>query len=171
MKNAQLPSPVTFQTQDSKESNTTETRDGTATPEEGRPSQIRHRTPFSSPHRLIGIASPPAETQAFSQIPVSNGLSSQVKDEVEEGVWGYLIPLDDRFGGTLVLRERSACPVDRGKMLKKAVKGSKKKDQFEKQEAMYEETKINGIAAGGYLIGRHPECGNYPNVTQLFPRG
>lgn len=154
MKNSQLPSPLTYQT-----STGTEPRDGTETPPEGRPSQIRHRTPVSSPRHVNAIASPPAETQQFSQIiPTRTGLSSQVKDEEGEGVWGYLIPLDDKFGGTLVLRERSACPVDRGKMMKKA-RGGNRKDQFEKQEAMYEATKINGIASGGYLIGRHPECG------------
>ena len=30
---------------------------------------------------------------------------------------------------------------------------------FEKEEEAYEETKLKGIASGGYLIGRHPECG------------
>jgi serine/threonine-protein kinase CHEK2 len=30
---------------------------------------------------------------------------------------------------------------------------------FEKEEEAYENTKLKGIASGGYLIGRHPECG------------
>jgi serine/threonine-protein kinase Chk2 len=31
---------------------------------------------------------------------------------------------------------------------------------YEKQEEKYEEEKVkNGVTSGGYLIGRHPECG------------
>lgn len=30
---------------------------------------------------------------------------------------------------------------------------------FGAEEEAYEETMIKGIASGGYLIGRHPECG------------
>lgn len=33
------------------------------------------------------------------------------------------------------------------------------KDEYRKQEEAFEETKINGKVASGYLIGRHPECG------------
>ena len=28
-----------------------------------------------------------------------------------------------------------------------------------KEEQGYERSKINGVPSGGYLIGRHPECG------------
>lgn len=30
---------------------------------------------------------------------------------------------------------------------------------FAAEEDAYEETKLKGIASGGYLMGRHPECG------------
>jgi len=33
------------------------------------------------------------------------------------------------------------------------------KDEYRKQEEAFEETKIDGKVASGYLIGRHPECG------------
>lgn len=83
-------------------------------------------------------------------------------DEVREGVWGYLLPLDAKYGSSLVLRKRSACPVpkemsDFGKDTGKRQTGHGK--DFEKEEEAYEETKLKGITSGGYLIGRHPECG------------
>jgi serine/threonine-protein kinase Chk2 len=43
-------------------------------------------------------------------------------------------------------------------------KNGKGKD-YEKEEEAYEQTKLRGIASGGYLIGRHPECGEYFNVV------
>lgn len=33
------------------------------------------------------------------------------------------------------------------------------KNTWKEEEEKYEETKINGKVASGYLIGRHPECG------------
>jgi serine/threonine-protein kinase Chk2 len=30
---------------------------------------------------------------------------------------------------------------------------------FAAEEDAYEQTKFKGIASGGYLMGRHPECG------------
>lgn len=30
-----------------------------------------------------------------------------------------------------------------------------------REEEAYERTKVKGVASGGYLIGRHPECGKY----------
>jgi len=87
-------------------------------------------------------------------------LSYEVEDEVGEGVWGYLIPLDHKFGDTLVLRRRAACPNPKANAAM-MTDGKKKagRTEYERQEQRYEETKINGFASGGYLIGRHPECG------------
>jgi serine/threonine-protein kinase CHEK2 len=138
-------------------------KEATATPPEGRPSQIPHRTPEGSPSRGTGFASPPGDTQAFSQfVHPKPALSEDVDDEVKEGVWGYLLPLDAKYGSSLVLRKRSACPVpgdmsNFGKDTGKQQTGNGK--DFEKEEEAYEETKLKGIASGGYLIGRHPECG------------
>ena len=79
-------------------------------------------------------------------------------------MWGYLIPLDQKMGGTMVLRKRSACPMPSldsgfGSGAKGRGKPSKSPARFQEEEEQYEETKAEGIAAGGYLIGRHPECG------------
>lgn len=138
----------------------------TASPPEGRPSQIRHRSPGSPiPNTQEGLSSPPADTQAFSQfISQPKGLSHEVVDEEAEGVWGYLVPVDKVFGDTLVLRSRAACPAPYpsgqfGKGTKKRSKGQEKVD-LKKEEVSYEATKkVHGFPAGGYLIGRHPECG------------
>ena len=157
IKNNQLPSPVTRD----ESTATTRSKEGTATPPEGRPSQIRHRTPpSSSPTRNIGLASPPGDTQPFSQaLNPSDALSSQVGDEEAEGVWGYLIPLDHKFGQTLVLRDRAACPLpDSKKTLKQKPKKNAPKSGYSKQEEEYEEKKAKGFPSGGYIIGRHPEC-------------
>ena len=158
-----LPSPLTHQ-----ESTTTEEyKEATVSPPEGRPSQIRHRTPLSSPSH-VGLSSPPSDTQLLSQyyIPPKT-LSYEVDDEEAEGVWGYLVPLDHVFGDTLVLRARAACPApypsnsfgqghdDRAKGMQ-----GKAPRSYVQEEGDYEKTKrALGWPAGGYLIGRHPECG------------
>ena len=157
-----LPSPLTHQ-----ESSTTEAyKEATVSPPEGRPSQIRHRTPVSSPSHP-GLSSPPLDTQPtqpFSQF-IYPPKSVDVEDEEAEGVWGYLIPLDNIFGETLVLRKRSACPAPYP--ASGFGKGSDERGErgcgsvnFNTEEADYEKNKRNfGFPAGGYLIGRHPECG------------
>jgi len=81
-----------------------------------------------------------------------------VEDEDGEGVWGYLIPTDERFGDVLVLKTRSACPVPKN-MLNSDGERSVGQETLAEEEAKYEETKKNGLASSGFLIGRHPECG------------
>lgn len=156
-----LPSPLTHQgstaTEDYKEL--------TVSPSEGRPSQIRHRTPAASSPPNPGLSSPPGDTQAFSQFPhLKVPLSHEVEDEEAEGVWGYLVPIDSVFGETLVLRTRASCPApypdkDFGKGTKKRGKGAGGTN-YRKEEVDYEANKRKlGFPSGGYLIGRHPECG------------
>lgn len=162
-----LPSPLTH-----KESTVTD-RELTASPPEGRPSQIRHRTPPTNNaqngyNSEGGLSSPPSDTQPLSQFlyPGESRLSYEVDDEEAEGVWGYLVPIDDVFGETLVLRSRSACPAPYpsgtfGKGSKKRGKGQAN-SKLNKEEKDYEADKIEyGFPSGGYLIGRHPECGEY----------
>jgi len=153
-----LPSPLTHL-----ESTTTEEyRGATITPPEGRPSQIRHRTPTSTP-QLQGLSSPPSDTQPFSQfIPLPQALSYDVEDEEAEGVWGYLIPLDSKFGDTLVLKKRTACaaPTPCSGFEGGAAAQWKEGNDFVQDEEEDEENKrALGFPAGGYLIGRHRECG------------
>ena len=166
-----LPSPLTH-----KESTATEVdRELTASPPEGRPSQINHRSPNSPLIHCTqgGLSSPPpSDTQAFSQflIPPTT-LSHDVEDEEAEGVWGYLVPVDSVFGDTLVLRSRSACPApypsgDFGKGTKTREKGQTGVKSFVQEEEEYENEKaMSGFPAGGYLIGRHPECGMLQHST------
>lgn len=169
-KNSQLPSPLTH-----KESTNSaeEWKEGTATPPEGRPSQIHHhRTPLASPPSQR-FFSPPNDTQVLSQFPYSQakGETWEVDNEEEEGVWGYLIPLNKSLGDTLVLKKRSACPMSSAQ--NNLGKGSKKQsgkpdspEELIKQEEQYEARKSNDSPAGGYLIGRHPECGKLFRVQQ-----
>ena len=160
-----LPSPLTHQ-----ESTKSEySKELTASPPEGRPSQIRHRTPpkDSSPvHYTQGLSSPPSDTQAFSQFVIPpKARSHEVEDEEAEGVWGYLVPVDPIFGDTLVCRARVACPAPYPSS--HFGKGTTKRDlapteiaNYVDEEKLYEAEKLSsGFPGGGYLIGRHPECG------------
>ena len=145
-----LPSPITHQeSTDSSQAY----KEVTATPPGGRPSQIRHRTPDRSPELPSVLSSPPQDTQAFSQFAnPKTALSEYVKDEEKEGVWGYLIPLNAEYKEPLILKKRSSCPevpvLD--KLGEASDPGSAKKGADAGKE---------GHASGGYLIGRHPECG------------
>lgn len=159
----QLPSPVTHN-----DSTATEAyKEPTVEPESGRLTQISrrgHRTPPPSATSHNGLTSPPfdpSDTQPFTQSQhPANGLSHEVEDEEGEGVWGYLLPLDHKSGDApLVLRKRAACPVPKSNPLKPDGRQRVGRKAYKKEEEKYEETKKDGIAAGGYLIGRHPECG------------
>lgn len=159
-----LPSPLTHQ----ESTRSDDYKEVTASPPEGRPSQIRHRTPISSPpyNTQGGISSPPSDTQVYSQfVPPSKSLSYEVENEEAEGVWGYLVPVDAVFGNTLVLRKRSACPAPYprggfGKGTKERAEGKTGVEDFGNEEKGYEHDKrILGFPSSGYLIGRHPECG------------
>ena len=164
-KKSHLPSPLTH-----RESTTTEDyKEATVSPPEGRPSQIHHRTPISSPSQ-VGLSSPPSDTQVLSQYYVPpKSLSYEVEDEEAEGVWGYLVPIDHVFGETLVLRARAACPAPypstgfgKGDTSRGKGKSGASAKNYVKEEKDYERNKRTmGFPAGGYLIGRHPECGMY----------
>lgn len=151
IKHGQLPSPITH-----KESSASDGyKEGTASPPNGRPSQAV-RSPKG------GLSSPPSETQAtqaFSQFAYPpNNRTYAVEDEEGEEVWGYLVPMDDQSDKVMVLRRREACPVPTkltGQPKRKPSKG-----EYKGQEENYENEKSeNGVPAGGYLIGRHRECG------------
>ncbi|KAI4149921.1 MAG: hypothetical protein LQ340_004369 [Diploschistes diacapsis] len=169
---AQLPSPVTHQS--TATDPTSGSRHGTATPPEGRPSQIHHRSPVSPTSQLL--SSPPQETQPLSQfVNPSQSLSRDVLDEEAEGVWGYLMPLDSTAGDTLVLRKRAACPApvpgDFGTGVKKRVTEPAERLKFEEEEELYERRKCkSGFPASGYLIGRHPECDRVLHLPTISNR-
>lgn len=153
----QLPSPVTHLTD-----NDDNYKESTAEPPEGRPSQVTHRTPEETFSQAQRFSSPPQDTQAFptQHVDPNAPLSDEVEDEVKEGVWGYLFPLDTINGGRpVVLRRRSLCPhkkdVASSIGTKEKIKGALQ------QEEEYEASKTKGAPSGGYLIGRHPECGKF----------
>ncbi|KAF0332437.1 serine threonine-protein kinase chk2 [Colletotrichum asianum] len=138
-------------------------KEPTATPPEGRPSQVNHREKDdnSQSQAHTNLSSPPQDTQAFSQYPADNKdvLCDEVEDEVKEGVWGYLFPLDTKYGKCLVMKKRAACPMpDKLEAKETEPVDRKGKSPLKKEEEAYEKTKIKGVASGGYLIGRHPEC-------------
>ncbi|KAG6192444.1 hypothetical protein E4U10_004195, partial [Claviceps purpurea] len=109
------------------------------------------------------LSPPPQDTQPHSQyLDRHPALSDEVEDEVKEGVWGYLVPLDPKYGDKpFVLKRRNACPLP-DSIAEAAANGKDggSKEKFSPLEAAeaYERTKISGNASGGYLIGRHAEC-------------
>jgi serine/threonine-protein kinase Chk2 len=150
-----LPSPRTHQ-----DSNATDDfKEGTATPPSQLPGDPTRQV--RSPRGQTGLSSPPSDTQPFSQFSYPpHNRSYAVDDEEGEGVWGYLVPLDYRSGEPLVLRRRTACPVPQSKVGRTSGKERVSSKEYERQEEEYETEKVNhGVTAGGYLIGRHPECG------------
>ena len=101
-------------------------------------------------------------------------LPEEVEDERKEGVWGYLLPLDPKYGDKpLVLKKRTACPLPDAAVAAKdsSDKASKGKSSALRAEEAYEATKIKGVSSGGYLIGRHPECGTLKCAIELEPLG
>lgn len=158
----QLPSPLTHLSADESSSLF---KEGTATPPEGRPSQVLPRgdDAYSQLQGFSqGFSSPPQDTQAFSQAIVdpNEPYSKDVKDEVKEGVWGYLFPLNTTYGGKcVVMRKRAACPLPN--TVEDAVPKNNGKEALKKEEVNFEKKKAEGVPSGGYLIGRHPECGKF----------
>lgn len=119
----------------------------TATPPES-PSQGRQQSPHNEFSQTI--SSPPGDTQALSQFVYPPRAFADDEDEDAEGVWGYLLPLDDKVNGAFVLKQRNGCS---GREEQSQDKPGKKPDS--RKEA------ANNRAPGGYLVGRHPECGEY----------
>lgn len=158
MKQGQLPSPIT-----QKGSTATEDfKEGTATPPTDQSSTGAYSQSVLSPKRNAGgLSSPPQDTQPFSQfVYPPNSRAYAVDDEEGEGVWGYLVPLDTRSGDVLVLRRRAACPVPSSKIENTSGQEKVARKTYKREEEDYESEKADhGVTSGGYLIGRHPECG------------
>ncbi|GMF75224.1 unnamed protein product [Aspergillus oryzae] len=145
-----LPTPLTQQN-----STTTDvTKEVTASP--GASSQVRCQTPLNS-DSLQTFSSPPGDTQAQSQfVYPPRAFADEVEDEAAEGVWGYLIPLDEKVRRPLVLRKRDSCEGHADAKSKgKAGKATRRQDKSSEDK----QAKIH--PPGGYLVGRHPECGKY----------
>ncbi|ODH47205.1 CAMK/RAD53 protein kinase [Paracoccidioides brasiliensis] len=125
----------------------------TITPPEGHPSQFRHHTPAAE----LPFSSQPNDTQALSQfVYPPRAYADEVEDETAEGVWGYLIPLDSRFGDPLVLKKRDALasPAIRAEKSRKGGSSRSKRGNPALGTPAQEHT-------SGYLIGRHSECGMF----------
>lgn len=151
-----LPSPLTNLTADGP------SKEATPTPQAG-----DHTTPrkVEEPHELSqALSSPPQDTQPLSQFvdPHSAAVAEEEEDEIQEGIWGYLVPLDPKYGDKpIVMKRRNACPNTGAAELAGHKKDLDRKDKpaTVRDEEAYERSKIGSVPSGGYLIGRHPECG------------
>jgi serine/threonine-protein kinase Chk2 len=154
LKQGPLPSPVTHKesTSDASEAH----KEGTQSP---KPNQPAH--PSQAARGPGGLSSPPSDTQPFSQfVYPPESRTYAVDDEEAEEVWGYLVPMDSRAGDVMVLRRRQACPVPTTRVGKTNGIDKVDKEEFKAQEEQYEnEKQEHGLPAGGYLVGRHRECG------------
>ncbi|KHN96321.1 checkpoint kinase 2-like protein [Metarhizium album ARSEF 1941] len=157
-----LPSPVTYAA--AEESNDAY-KEATPSPSAGKHHDVTPRKTDEAFPQSQALSSPPQDTQPLSQfVDRHPALSDDVEDEVKEGVWGYLVPLDSKYGDRpLVLKRRNACP--QSDTVDAAVNGEKtpvdtKKPAAIRAEEAFERKNAKGAASGGYLIGRHPECVN-----------
>lgn len=147
--NDYLPTPLTHE---EKTTATNSKNELTATPPDS-PSQARHQV-SSNPDAFHSCSSP-GDTQALSQfIYPPRAFADGVNDEAAEGVWGYLIPLNDNVRESLVLRKRGDCSD---------VRGGSPKAKPEKHVWR----QVQGHPPGGYLVGRHLECGKCIDVLCL----
>lgn len=160
LKDGPLPSPMTHQ-----ESTVSEDyQEGTVTASNGRPSQAANNSQSPRSQRNgngNGIYSPPSDTQPFTQPQYPpDSRSYAVEDEEGQEVWGYLVPTDGQSGDVLVLRRREACPVPNAHVGRNSGNDKVSREGWKNQEEEYENEKSEkGVTAGGYLIGRHRECG------------
>lgn len=73
-----------------------------------------------------------------------------------------MFPLNTVYGGKcVVMRKRAACPLPYAMDEDVQKKKGKSKKGPKEQELCFEESKVFGVPSGGYLIGRHPECGKF----------
>lgn len=114
---------------------------------------VKEQAPAPAPR------APKAPSQGFSQtLDPNEPYSKEVKDEVKEGVWGYLFPLNKACGDKcLVLRSSGAHLTNDTAEI--TVPENKGEQVLKKQETQLPQTKVTGTPSGSYLIGRHPECG------------
>jgi serine/threonine-protein kinase Chk2 len=154
-----LPSPVTHFTAESSDDPRKEHLPTSPPRGSGEHTPRKTDDPFSQGQAL---SSPPQDTQPLSQyVDRHPALMDDVIDEEKEGVWGYLVSLDPKYGDKpLVLKKRSACPKSDSVTAARDEEADKTpgKSKALKQEEAYEKTKEKGVPSGGYLIGRHPEC-------------
>ncbi|KAK7421941.1 serine/threonine protein kinase [Neonectria punicea] len=154
-----LPSPVTHFTAEESSELYKET---TTTPPKHRTDEVTPKKTEETFSQAQALSSPPQDTQPLSQfVDRHPAISEDIEDEAREGVWGYLVPLDPKYGDKpLVLKKRSACPLPEtvADATKTEPKHSKGKAPLVQEEEAYEKKKAKGITSGGYLIGRHPEC-------------
>ncbi len=168
----QLPSPLTRGATDGSSDlnrESTPTPAGARTEDETTPRRL-DETRFQSQ----GLSSPPQDTQPLSQFADRHpAFTEDAREEEEEGVWGYLVALDPKYGDKpIVLKTRCACPMPDSISTAANGEADKKGDTPDaiREEEAYERTKVKGIASGGYLIGRHPECGKYKAKCAPHPR-
>ncbi|CAG8926306.1 unnamed protein product [Penicillium salamii] len=146
-----LPTPQT-----GAQSTTPETRkDVTVTPPESPHEQS------SQPHLSQHDSSPPPEdTQALSQfVYPPRAFADEVEDEDAEGVWGYLLPLDEKGNGPLVLRKRDGCDKACGPESDAKTKAGKAPQKSKQMQS-----------PGGFLVGRHPECDRVLEIPTISNR-
>jgi serine/threonine-protein kinase CHEK2 len=168
---APLPSPMTRteSTTDFKNVSTNEAVQGSAaTPDSSVTPSYSHMSPTYHDNSSSSQAAAGSQTQPFSQVIFPPPpIAYEVEDEEAEGVWGYLIPVDGKSSsyGTLVMKDRETCMTAQGDRVKES--SVVDPDKYKNQENDLEKKKETKSPSRGYLIGRHPECGEFhmPIIT------
>lgn len=120
----------------------------------------RQKTPISE--TVLQNSSPPGDTQVLSQfVYPPRAYVDEIQDEEADGVWGYLLPLDHKFGEPLVLKRRdNFCSVESMRKSRKSALAKQRENRTRKTSKTHSKHVSDQQShPGGYLIGRHPECG------------
>lgn len=138
-------------------------KDGTESPATDAAARYREMTPELSSSASNNNTSPPQDTQILSQFMYPpRDLGDEIEDE-EEGTWGFLIPVDAKVGHRLVMKRRAFCPapikaLEVAHPTPESRSVDNKRELVDNEEKYEQQKQDNGFPAGGYLIGRHPEC-------------
>jgi serine/threonine-protein kinase CHEK2 len=136
--------------------------EGTVSPPDGGQDIANPAVHTESPNHFDNAASPPPDTQQLSQFVIPpQGISHEVEDEVAEGVWGYLIPIgSSQHQDAVVLKKRAVCPATLPNATSRQTRSAtRSQGTAPGNRRQNESSKQKGSPSGGYIIGRHPECG------------
>ncbi|GAT20522.1 serine/threonine-protein kinase Chk2 [Aspergillus luchuensis] len=137
-------------------------KETTATPDE--PGRKLHRRTPSDSELPQDSSSPPSDTQALSQfVYPPRAFADEVEDEAAEGVWGYLLPLDDKVRRPLVLRKRGGCEE------RKSAASTTNPKKTSDAVAFLQDLSTNGTFVNDAMVGqnKHRELEDGDEVTIL----
>jgi hypothetical protein len=103
------------------------------------------------------------DTQTDTQLTIPESFSSlsregyTVEEEIANGVWGYLLPLDHRHGGNSIVLKNTIFSPEQTTSESKFQGSSSQRDK--KLGDVSQLNRTTTAQSKGFIIGRHQECG------------